>query len=78
MTSPGARSNLTTSAPSTAWAMTPSGSSAPITAEMPAERAGGSQASSEAAITAKPTKPVSSRLPYSIIAWRSAGGTAPP
>jgi hypothetical protein len=31
-----------------------------------------------AAITANPTNPVSSRLPYSITAWASSGGVLPP
>ena len=58
ITRPGARWCLTTSAPRIAWPITPSGSSAPKSARC--QRNGRrNQASRLAAITAKPTKPVS-------------------
>ena len=77
MTSSGARCEATTTAPSAAWPITPIGSSAPSAARC--QRKGRRRhARSEAAITARPTKPVSSRLPYSMTALMSAGGTVPP
>ena len=77
ITRPGARWYLTTRAPRIAWPITPSGSSTPNSARC--QRYGlRKKASTAAAITAKPTKPVSSRLPYSITAWVSSGGTVPP
>ncbi len=77
ITRPGARWYLTTSAPRIACPITPSGSSAPKRARC--QRNGRrKKASTAAAITAKPTKPVRTLLPYSITAWVSSGGTVPP
>ena len=45
--------------------------------EVPAEGAA-EEGEDAAAITAMPTKPVSSRLPYSITAWVSSGGAVLP
>ena len=63
--------------PSTAWPTTPSGSSTPSIAR---SRRNGRRrhASAPAATAASPTSPEISRLPYSIHACVSSGGTAPP
>ena len=63
--------------PSTAWLMTPSGSSTPSTAR---SRRNGRRrnASAPAATAASPTTPEIMRLPYSIHACVSSGGATPP
>jgi len=77
ITSPGARWCSTTSAPRIAWQTTPIGSSTANKARWP-RNGRRNQTSELAAITASPTNPVNRRLPYSITACESRGGTALP
>jgi hypothetical protein len=68
ITNPGARWLRTVKPPSTAWLTTPRGRSTPSAAR---SRRNGrrTKARTPAATAESPTRPESSRLPYSMTAW---------